>query len=285
MYVYDHGVKGASQQEMDPISSPEIAAKFEALRRLVTTVALREWEVTVINPMQPVRRALCCLASSSRPDHHETFSRTCSRSATMASYPQNPMLSSTQQHLGATAPIEHEAPPAPGPLPTPFTLTVIDLSKATTLFCQGVFLARKDRRAGQMEWLLKRFLFRHPQIRLVHGGLDRARNNARRLNAQWRPPTTRPPTTPSQLRLPPPVGTPRPPFAPPPIPHLLLPPPPTRTSQFGLPPSVGTPRPLLAPPPIPPLLPRLNLVLHTAQLIEVWLQRPAGLDWAVSHHT
>jgi hypothetical protein len=24
----------------------------------------------------------------------------------------------------------------------------------------------------------------------------------------------------------------------------------------------------------PPLLPRLNLVLHTAQLIEVWLQRP-----------
>jgi hypothetical protein len=66
-----------------------------------------------------------------------------------------------------------------------------------------------------MEWLLRRFLFRHPLIRLARGGLDRARNIARRLNNEW----------------------------------------------------------------------RINLVLHTAQLTEVWLQRPAGLDWAVSHHT
>jgi hypothetical protein len=66
-----------------------------------------------------------------------------------------------------------------------------------------------------MEWLLQAFLFAHPTIGQMRGGMDRARNVARRLCAEW----------------------------------------------------------------------RMNLVFYTAQLIEVWLQRPAGLDWAARHYT
>jgi hypothetical protein len=100
-------------------------------------------------------------------------------------------------------------------MPTPYNFGLHDVSEATTLYCQGAFLARRDWRAGKMEWLLQPLLIGHPMIGLVRGGLGRARSIARRLCATW----------------------------------------------------------------------RMNLVLYTAQLIEVWFHRPAGLDWAVNHHT
>jgi hypothetical protein len=105
----------------------------------------------------------------------------------MQAYLPNPLLSSNRPHPGRFAALEHEAPAAPPPVPQPLVLGHI-LPEAVTIriYCQGLFLTRRDWRAGKAEVLLKRFFMRHPTIRLRAGGEEAAIRSAQKFNVEWR---------------------------------------------------------------------------------------------------